>query len=95
MSYLEGSGQRLAVHSGLDVERFRTLFEQAWPDVERYARRRVGPDASADVAADTFAIAWRRFAELPHDPLPWLYGVARRVVANHRRGAERAGRLVD
>ena len=31
---------------------------------------------------------------MPGDaPLPWLYGVARRVLANHRRGDQRRHRL--
>lgn len=31
--------------------------------------------------------AWRRIADIPDgSELPWLYGVARRVVMNHRRG---------
>jgi RNA polymerase sigma-70 factor (ECF subfamily) len=78
-----------------DVERFRTLFEAHWTAVERYARRRVEAHSSADVAAEVFAIAWRRRADLPVDVLPWLYGVARRVVSNHRRAARRAAQLVD
>jgi RNA polymerase sigma-70 factor (ECF subfamily) len=45
------------------------------------------------VIAETFLIAWRRFDDLPSDPLPWLYGVARRVLANQRRSAGRGGAL--
>src|SRR6202012_2965598 len=61
----------------------------------RYARRRVAPDLAADVAAEVFVIAWRRLADLPESPLPWLYGVARRVVANQIRAEGRAARLQD
>lgn len=75
-------------------ERFRLLFEEQWQPVYRYARRRVEESAAADVAADVFAVAWRRLDEVPPDALPWLYGVARRVVANHRRSVERSDRLV-
>jgi RNA polymerase sigma-70 factor, ECF subfamily len=78
-----------------DAERFRVLFESNWGAIERYARRRVDAAVAADVAAEAFAIAWRRIDDVPADPLPWLYGVARRVVANQRRSSERAGRLVD
>ena len=75
-----------------DRERFGALYEAAYPAILRYAHRRVAPDAAADVAAEVFVVAWRRMAELPSgDALPWLYGVARRVVANQRRGADRAG----
>jgi RNA polymerase sigma-70 factor, ECF subfamily len=40
-------------------------------------------------------IAWRRLDELPGDPLPWLLGTARRVLANRRRGEQRAHALRD
>lgn len=53
-----------------------------------------GADA-ADVAAEVFAVAWRRRDELPAEPetLLWLYGTARRVVANANRAAGRRDRL--
>jgi len=41
-----------------------------------------------DAVSETFLIAWRRFESLPAAPLPWLYGTARRVIANQRRAAE-------
>ncbi len=47
-----------------------------------------------DVAAETFTIAWRKIDTVPAaEPLPWLYAVARRVLANHRRGNGRRERL--
>lgn len=58
-----------------------------------YARRRVPAQVADDVAAETFAIAWRRADSIPRDPLPWLLGVARRVLSTQRRAAERRGRL--
>lgn len=60
-------------------------------DVRRYLYRRLGgtsdPATTADdLAADVLVIAWRRRAEIPPGAeLPWLYGVARRVLANYRR----------
>ena len=36
-----------------------------------------------------FLTAWRRFDRVPDDALPWLLGVARRVLANARRSAAR------
>jgi RNA polymerase sigma-70 factor (ECF subfamily) len=85
----------VAAADSTEVARFRTLFESHWDAVARYARRRVDPSAVADVASEVFVVAWRRRDQIPADPLPWLYGVARRVVANQRRGAARADRLVD
>jgi RNA polymerase sigma-70 factor (ECF subfamily) len=44
--------------------------------------------------AETYAIAWRRVRELPpgEEVQLWLYGVARRVLANHYRERRDAGR---
>ncbi|MEV1143725.1 sigma-70 family RNA polymerase sigma factor, partial [Micromonospora sp. NPDC049799] len=36
-------------------------------------------------AQDVFVIAWRRRREVPDRSLPWLYGVARRLLANRWR----------
>jgi DNA-directed RNA polymerase specialized sigma24 family protein len=48
----------------------------------------------ADVVSEVFMTAWRRIVDIPDgSELPWLYGVARRVVMNHRRGARRRHRL--
>ncbi|NUR70269.1 MAG: sigma-70 family RNA polymerase sigma factor [Hamadaea sp.] len=60
----------------------------------RFATRRVGADAAGDIVAQTFLIAWRRFAELPPDHArAWLYSTARQVVANELRGRTRRERL--
>lgn len=45
------------------------------------------------MVADTFTVAWRRWEQVPPDPLPWLYGVARRVIAAERRRQQRADSL--
>src|SRR3954454_5760509 len=57
--------------------------------------RRCDPETADDVVADVFLVAWRRRAELPKEPLPWLLGIARRVVPNHARGQRRRVRLHD
>jgi RNA polymerase sigma-70 factor (ECF subfamily) len=78
--------------AGWPPERW-VVYEQHARAIQRYAARRVEPDAVDDVVAETFAIAWRR---LPRegDPLPWLYGVARRVVHGHRRSHSRRKALL-
>jgi RNA polymerase sigma-70 factor, ECF subfamily len=70
-------------------ERFEELFIQTAPSVLAFARRRVSSSEADDVLAETFLIAWRRLADLPDEPLPWLYGAARRVIANQRRSTQR------
>jgi RNA polymerase sigma-70 factor (ECF subfamily) len=74
-------------------QRFAVVFRAHRVAVWRYVARRVLPDAVDDVVAETFLVAWRRFDELPRDPLPWLFGTARKCLANHRRAAIRGEAL--
>jgi RNA polymerase sigma-70 factor (ECF subfamily) len=76
----------------LDEERqrwFRRLYEAHADRVLAYARRRVPAEEAADIVSETFLTAWRRLDILPEDSVPWLFGVARKVVANHRRSLRR------
>lgn len=68
---------------------FRALYESCYGHVHAYACRRLGRDGADEVAAETFAIAWRRREVVPAEPLPWLYGVARNVVLRRRTDAAR------
>ena len=77
-------------------ERFERVATTVYDPLQRYLARRATPDDAADVLADTLLTVWRRLDDVPtDDPLPWSYGVARRSLANHRRGAQRRLRLVD
>lgn len=83
-----------------DVRRltFDRLHDTHARAVLAYALRRTATPADAeDAAAETFVIAWRRSDRVPEidDALPWLYGVARRVIANQRRGSDRRRRLAE
>jgi RNA polymerase sigma-70 factor (ECF subfamily) len=58
------------------------------------APERLAPgDVVDDVVAETFLVAWRRLDDMPEEALPWLLGVARRVLSTHRRAAGRRERL--
>jgi RNA polymerase sigma factor (sigma-70 family) len=74
-------------------ERFEGLFREHYAAVRAYALRRSPADLAQDAVAETFLVAWRRLDDVPGDPLPWLFGVARRVLANQRRSAERGAAL--
>jgi RNA polymerase sigma factor (sigma-70 family) len=78
-----------------DKEAFEAVFAEFGEAVFRYALRRLGNEVDAeDALAETFAVAWRRWAVVPDGrELPWLYGVARRVIANQRRSSGRRLRL--
>ena len=53
--------------------------------VRYFARRGPRQDAE-DLAAEVFATAWRRRADVPREAvLPWLYRTAGFTLANHRR----------
>jgi RNA polymerase sigma-70 factor (ECF subfamily) len=79
------------------LARFEAIFDTCQRPVLAYAMRRTPTPADAeDAAAETFAIAWRKLDTIPDDdPLPWLYAVARRVLANQRRGLGRRERLAS
>jgi RNA polymerase sigma-70 factor (ECF subfamily) len=76
------------------VERFERVFAEHSRSVFAYAARRA-PERADDVVAETFAVAWRRFDELPPDVEPWLYGVARRALAGQWRSQSRQSALVS
>jgi RNA polymerase sigma-70 factor, ECF subfamily len=73
---------------GQRSEEFRELYEEHSIEVLNHVLRRGLARAQAeDVVAATFLVAWRRFRALPDRPLPWLLGVARKVMANEFRSA--------
>jgi RNA polymerase sigma factor (sigma-70 family) len=78
--------------------RFEAVYAANHAPILGYAlRRTVSPDDAADILAETFLTAWRRLDELPGDDGArlWLYGVARRVLANYYRGERRRSALAD
>jgi RNA polymerase sigma factor (sigma-70 family) len=78
--------------------RFEELYAAHRVSVLGYALRRTdNTDDAADVLAETFLIAWRRLDEVPSGDRArlWLYGTARRILANHRRGERRRLALAD
>ncbi|MFC7532652.1 RNA polymerase sigma factor [Actinoplanes sp. GCM10030250] len=83
--------------AGTELEdHFRRVYAGNVEAILAYAVRRVEqPEDAADVVAEVFLVAWRRSRELPPDDEVrlWLYGVARRVLANHHRGGVRRERL--
>lgn len=73
---------------------FDDVFATTYPDVLRFAARRVGADRAADVAAETFLVAWRRRDDLPRDNVrAWLFRVASNVIANSSRAEVRQARV--
>jgi RNA polymerase sigma-70 factor (ECF subfamily) len=78
--------------------RFEAVYAEHQARVLAYVLRRAdSADDAADVIAETFLVAWRRLDDAPagEEVRLWLYGVARRVLANHRRGERRRIQLAD
>lgn len=74
---------------------FEAVMALVYEPLQRYLRRRCPADDVDDVLNATLLTIWRRIDDVPEGgPLPWCYGVARRSLANHRRGALRRLRLV-
>ncbi|HEX4815975.1 MAG TPA: sigma-70 family RNA polymerase sigma factor [Nonomuraea sp.] len=72
--------------------RFEEIYGSAYGPLFGYALRRcLDPEDAADIVAETFVVAWRRIEEVPKgdDARLWLFGVARKALANHRRGERR------
>lgn len=76
--------------AGIRAARFEAIFRASHSRVLAYALRRATDRGQAEeVVSETFLVAWRRLAEVPSEPLPWLLGTARRVLANQRRSSRR------
>lgn len=77
--------------------RFEELYAEHYAPIYRYVDRRLDSPEIADVVADVFTAAWRRLDEVPEGDgaRPWLYGLARNSLLNHRRGRRRLWRLLS
>ena len=70
---------------------FEAVFEAEFAPLHRYVARRVGAAAADELAAETFAIAFRNWDRLdPERPVrPWLYGIAANLMRHHWRKERR------
>jgi RNA polymerase sigma factor (sigma-70 family) len=89
----------VVLRSLYEPEAFGELFDRHFDDVRRYFARRVDADSATDLAAEVFRLGFER--RRTFDPQrsgscrPWLFGIARNVLAKEwnrigRRAALRA-----
>ena len=87
---------RVCEAGGVEESR-RERFEEVAPGLieplRRFLARRTDPATAEDVLAETLLVCWRRAADLPDEPLPWAYGVARNCLRNAERSARRQERV--
>lgn len=66
---------------------FAEVFDRHARAVNAFAAYRVGRSAAEDVLSETFLVAFRRRADFASDAesaLPWLIGIASRLIRKHR-----------
>jgi RNA polymerase sigma-70 factor (ECF subfamily) len=73
--------------------RFEALAPVLIDPLRRFLARRTDAATADDALAETLLVCWRRLDDVPDEPLPWAYGVARFCLANAQRGARRQERL--
>lgn len=75
---------------------FAGIYDRHRSAVVRYGIRRLGDtDSAEELSQEVFVVAWRRRHDVPDQVLPWLYGVARRLLANNWRAGRAAPQLVE
>lgn len=73
-------------------ELFEAIFDRHFGAIHRHLRQRVGDSRAEELAAETFARAFRmrgRFDARHDSALPWLYGIATNLIKLHWRSEER------
>jgi RNA polymerase sigma-70 factor (ECF subfamily) len=74
--------------------RFEVVARELIEPLRRFLFRRTDSATAEDVLSEVLLICWRRFDEMPTEPLPWAYGVARHCLANAVRAGRRHHRLL-
>jgi RNA polymerase sigma-70 factor (ECF subfamily) len=76
--------------------RAHSLYARHQPDLLAYFLRRLPREDAVEATADVFVTMWRRIGDVPDGDAarPWLFGVARNVLSNQRRGLRRRQRLI-
>lgn len=67
------------------TQRFEQIYADHREAVRAYVRRRAPDPLVDDVVSETFVVCLRRIDQVPPEPLPWLYAVAWKTLANERR----------
>jgi RNA polymerase sigma factor (sigma-70 family) len=75
-----------------DAQAFSTIVDRHFAVIHRYLARRIGSDRADDLAAQAFAVAFRRRGDFQADAesaRPWLYGIATNLLRNELRAERR------
>lgn len=82
----------MTAHERSAQQRVENLYRAHGARVLGYLARRVHPtEDAADLLSEVMLVTWRRRHDLPASPedVPWVFGVARNLLANPRRSSTR------
>lgn len=88
---------RLISESLRDPEQFTAVYDRHYTVVFRYVAGRLGSQPADDIAAETFLVAFRRrrsFDQGKGTVRSWLFGIATKLVSQHRRAETRRYRAL-
>jgi RNA polymerase sigma-70 factor (ECF subfamily) len=91
------SDAELIARASRQPELFGVVFDRHFATIHRYLDRRVGREGADELAGEVFRIAFeqrRRFRPVHQSALPWLYGLATKLLLKHWRGDARAARAL-
>jgi RNA polymerase sigma-70 factor (ECF subfamily) len=83
---------QLIARAADEPELFGDVFDRHFATIHRYLERRAGADAADDLAPEVFRVAFeqrRGFEPLHDSALPWLYGVATKLMLKRWRSERR------
>ncbi|QAY62802.1 sigma-70 family RNA polymerase sigma factor [Xylanimonas allomyrinae] len=72
---------------------FTRCFRTNYDDIHAYLARRVDPQLADDLTAEVFARAWNAWHNAPEPARPWLFGIARHLVADRYRAQNQEDEL--
>jgi RNA polymerase sigma-70 factor (ECF subfamily) len=72
-----------------DARRFAAMYGENRSRVYAYAVSKAGRQLADEIVSEVFLVGWRRLADVPDPPLPWLLAVARNVASSQLRAGLR------
>lgn len=97
MDPVPGDAELIAASSE-NPQAFVGIYRRHYAAVHNYLRRRVGRELADDLTAEVFLRAWKNVST--YEPsletaVPWLYGIATHLIADHRRAEKKQLALLD
>jgi RNA polymerase sigma factor (sigma-70 family) len=86
------SDAAVIARSRSDAQAFSAIVDRHFAVIHRYLARRIGSDRADDLAAQAFAVAFRRRGDFDADAgsaRPWLFGIATNILRNDLRAERR------